>query len=161
VRIVDAASGEVKHRILHSDGVRGLAWHPHGQMVATGGADFNGYLWSLRSPESPLRVFSGHQSSLTEVVFHPNGQLLLSGSWDGTTRLWDTATGYELARLVGGGGGMQFSPDGKFLAFHPTPGTTNLELYELAATRAVRFLNEDDASPENAPAAKRNPGWWS
>src|SRR5262249_48095888 len=45
VWIMDSASGEVTNRILHPDVVRGLAWHPGGQLFATGCADFSAYLW--------------------------------------------------------------------------------------------------------------------
>src|SRR5262249_17953673 len=96
VFILNAKSGKVVNRLVHPDVVRGLGWHPEGQMVATGCADCNGYIWKLSEPQQPLRVLTGHQSSLLEVVFHSSGEWLVSNSWDGAVRLWETATGQEI-----------------------------------------------------------------
>src|SRR6185369_9820538 len=79
----------------------------------------------------------------------PDGQFAVSSSWDGTTRLWDIATGHELARLGSGGTHVQFSLDGRRLAFFPRPTPSTLMVCEVAATRALSFLRE----PELGPAA--------
>jgi signal transduction histidine kinase len=146
--------------LVHQQVVRGLAWHPGGDLLATGCHDQNAYLWSLSSPSKPIRTFVGHQSSLDEVCFHPSGQILASQSWDGTTRLWDVATGQELARMVGGGQDVRFSRDGRFFAFHRNSGwgASSFNLCEVADARAVRFLNESDANPPEASEPK--PAWW-
>jgi signal transduction histidine kinase len=159
VSILDVATRRETARLVHQQVVRGLAWHPDGELLATGCQDQNAYLWNPCSPSKPIRTFVGHQSSLVEVCFHPNGQILASDSWDGTTRLWDVATGQELARMVGGGQDVRFSRDGRFFAFHrDSGGTSSFNLCEVADARAVRFLNESDANSPQASEPK--PGWW-
>ncbi len=157
--ILDASTHAVMTRLVHPSPVRGLAWHPRQDIVATGCGDSRIYLWKISEPDHPLSVLSGHQSSVVEVLFHRNGEWLISNSWDGTTRLWDTVTGQELARLAEAGAGMRFSNDGHWLAWYtnvnPSLVPNSLKLFEVAARRAVRFLRQpDEFSPErgsNAP----------
>ena len=163
VFVMEVASGRVIHRLLHPDVVRGLAWHPQGQAIATGCADMNGYLWKLDHRERPIRTFSRHQASLTEVAFHSSGNWLSSGSWDGTTRLWDIVSGQEMARLTAGGGNMTFSRDGSQLAFYPSTNekTYSAQVCEIAARCALRFLRPPHPDPaETDPGIFKEAAHW-
>jgi WD40 repeat protein len=62
-----------------------------------------------------LRVFNGHQNSVTSVAFSPDGSKILTGSWDNTARLWNIVTGQQILTFTGHQEPVQsvaFSPDG-------------------------------------------------
>jgi hypothetical protein len=152
-RILDLSSGQLIASLSHGAGVRGAAWHPNGQTLATACDDFNVYVW--KPPQRrPLMSFAGHQSSCTDVVFDPQGQLLASSSWDGTTRLWDLATERQLVSLAQTGEELLFNTDGRSLAFRrPDNG---FQICEVAAKQVCRFLHEpgsalDDDGRERVP----------
>jgi signal transduction histidine kinase len=163
VLLVEAENGRVVQRLEHPNLVRGLSWHPQGQIVATGCADEKLHLWQLGAPPRTIGMLAGHQSAVKEVTFHPSGEWLASNSWDGTTRLWDTATGQELARMPCVGGGLTFSRDGSRLAFYPVvnPTTNGIALYEVPAKRALRFLRELDRDvDEGGTTESKSSGEW-
>jgi signal transduction histidine kinase len=163
VLLVEAENGRVEQRLEHPQVVRGLSWHPQGQIVATGCADEKLHLWQLGEPPRSIGILAGHQSSVMEVAFHPNGEWLVSNGWDGTTRLWDTATGQEAARMPCAGRGLSFNRDGSRLAFYPAVNlpTNGIQIYEVPAKRALRFLRESDRDvKEGGTSERRASGIW-
>jgi U4/U6 small nuclear ribonucleoprotein PRP4 len=83
----------------HTDRIGGIAWHPEATLslspevanLATGGADTDIHLWSLKN-ETPLSTLSGHKARIARVEYHPSGKYLASASFDSTWRLWDLTT---------------------------------------------------------------------
>src|SRR5262249_55880012 len=128
--------GHVLARLNHPRAVSGVAWHPGGQLLATGCGDFRIYVWDLSSPGQPLRVLPGHQSEVTLVAFASGGDLLASNSWDGTTRLWDPLGGREL--LTSPGQFLGFGPGDRQVAFCEA---RTIGLWELAAGHESRALH--------------------
>jgi U4/U6 small nuclear ribonucleoprotein PRP4 len=61
--------------------------------LATGGADDKVHLWSLASPDKPLRTLGGHLGRINNVAFHPHHPWMGSTSHDKTWILWDIETG--------------------------------------------------------------------
>jgi signal transduction histidine kinase len=159
VWIREVATGREVARLTHPGTVLGLAWDVEGSAVATGCIDHNVYLWRLDRPEEPLCAFAGHQSAVFDVAFHPDGHMLASSSWDGTMRLWDIATCQELVRLSGHGGNLQFARDGLWLGMGPTPNSGFISLYEVAQTRALRFLGEGAPVPSEPDTLKTSAIW--
>jgi WD40 repeat protein len=69
-----------------------VAVSPDGEQVAASirapGSDRDWVqCWKVATGES-LRVFKGHQGTITSLVFSPDGKYILSGSTDRTARLW-------------------------------------------------------------------------
>src|SRR5262249_31086127 len=92
VVVYDAATGQVKEKLAdHPAGVRDLAWHPLGHLLATASGD-DAYLWDAATGRQHA-VLRGHQGTVAGVAFLPPGDRVLSASWDGTTRVWEAATG--------------------------------------------------------------------
>jgi WD40 repeat protein len=73
----------------HSDDVFGLAFHPDGNRLASGGRDRVIWLWDLEKEQDVARLH-GHTTYVFSLAFSPDGKSLVSGSGDGTVRLWDT-----------------------------------------------------------------------
>jgi WD40 repeat protein/tRNA A-37 threonylcarbamoyl transferase component Bud32 len=76
-----------------------LAFHPDGNMIATGGTSHLIRLWDTATGRE-LAHWEGHDTSITALTFSPDGRTLVSGSADGTLKLWDLpAIRHELAVL--------------------------------------------------------------
>ncbi len=95
-------------------GAMGVGWHPEGEILGIGSADFNVYLWRLES-QAPTRVLRGHQAEVTSVKFHPGGRFLATAAWDGTTRVWDSHRGQLYLTTADAVDG--FLADGRGLSF--------------------------------------------
>jgi len=75
----------------HSSSIHAIAFHPDGQILASGAADRRVKLWHLESGISSCTL-SGHSSLIDAIAFSPDGQFLVSGSWDHTIKIWELTT---------------------------------------------------------------------
>lgn len=126
LRLWDASSREPIGESLnaHQTWISSLAFHPDGNLLATGSWDNSAILWDISDPSSPqmLSTVSEHSNRVTSIDFSPTADILATGSWDGDIILWDIsnpgspvmidrieASWREVMCLA-------FSPDGKILA---------------------------------------------
>ncbi|OHT04272.1 hypothetical protein TRFO_28257 [Tritrichomonas foetus] len=63
-------------------------WSPLGYHFVIGTDDKCSLLYSF-DREKPIRMFVGHQDSLTDIKFHPNAATIASASYDRSVMLWD------------------------------------------------------------------------
>src|SRR5262249_32765031 len=99
---------------------------------------------------------TGHEEKVRAVAFSPDGRRLASGSDDGTVNVWYAATGREILRLAGPGGGIQsvaFSPDNRLVAAGTADGP--IRLWD-AATGAERHALRGHVLPVAALAFRRD-----
>uniref|UniRef100_UPI003A10140F WD40 repeat domain-containing protein n=1 Tax=Frankia sp. Cas4 TaxID=3073927 RepID=UPI003A10140F len=61
------------------------------------------------------RTLTGPSCRVWSVGFSPDGTMIVSGGEDGSVRLWDTATGRQIAIMIGGRSGWALLlPDGSY-----------------------------------------------
>jgi len=158
LHIVDLDARRTIRSINVPQGLLAHAWHPHGELLATGCADWNIRLISADNGhvESTIR---GHRAEVRGVSFNPGGEFLASRSWDGTVRLWETQSGRELLRLEYDCLTMDFSLDGHKLGYRTRYGRWGC--FEVAGGRAYRALRPSDQE-EKGPwgMAFRPDGRW-
>jgi WD40 repeat protein len=75
----------------HSGPVYAVAWHPKGDILASGGADGDIRLWNDDGTQlgPPLRVGIGINRAVRSLVFIDEGRTLASADNDGRVILWD------------------------------------------------------------------------
>jgi WD40 repeat protein/tRNA A-37 threonylcarbamoyl transferase component Bud32 len=104
--------------------VEGIDYSPDGRYLAVGhGSLINRrgeiHVWDLVTLR-PIRIMRGHNQVITTVRFTLDGRSLVSAAWDKTVKVWDLANSLEVITLTGEAGGvpigMEFSPQGQFLA---------------------------------------------
>lgn len=69
------------------DDILFVEWHPKGNAILCGGADYMLYLLNGATGEF-LGCFSGHEGPVHMGHFTPNGKLIISSSEDKTIRVW-------------------------------------------------------------------------
>jgi WD40 repeat protein len=66
----------------------GLAFHPKGNLLATGAGDGKVKVWDIVNACCAL-TYSEHGQPVWSVDYHESGDFLLSSSMDHTVKLWD------------------------------------------------------------------------
>ena len=119
----------------HTDKVRTVAFHPSGEIIASGSSDTNIKLWSTESV-SELRTLAGHSAEIWSVDFDTKGRYLASGgdnklSEGGQIFLWDYKSSKILRTLdikTGTPIAIEISPDDQALAAQTTIHSTDMDL---------------------------------
>jgi WD40 repeat protein len=154
VQVLELNQGKAVLSVSIPTGVTGIAWNADGGILAAAADDHRIYVWDVskltqgsNSPEL-LQVLTGHQAEVTQVSFSAPNNLLASTAWDETVRIWEPISGKELIRAAGSGP-MQFSADGRRLAF--IAGTQQLVRWEFAAPSEYHVLRSHEAPRLKGP----------
>ena len=102
----------------HTDYVASVAFHPAGEILASGSGDRTVRLWETYTGAS-IRTLAGHKGYVESVAFSPDGRTLASGSDNGSVRLWNVYRGGNIRTLDGHRGHVEslaFGPRGQILA---------------------------------------------
>jgi WD40 repeat protein len=108
-----------------------LALSPDGKTAVTSGADRLIRIWDASYPRD-TNSLEGHRSWVNAVAFSPDSKTLGSVDYyQNTVKLWDVASRRFICDLPGhtnspSGGGVAFSPDGRFIAATSYSGLVRL-----------------------------------
>jgi len=102
----------------HYDYSFAAAWHPDGNIIATGNQDKTTRLYDLRQPSQSFALLKAHIGAVRSLRFSPDGAFLAVAEPADYVTLYDMASGCRRAQtidLFGEVSGVSFSPDGERL----------------------------------------------
>ncbi|ONK79284.1 uncharacterized protein A4U43_C01F4810 [Asparagus officinalis] len=113
--LVDAHTGKtVQEMHGHKDFSFASAWHPDGQMFATGNQDKTCRLWDVRNLSKSLAVLRGNIGAIRSVRFSSDGRFMCMAEPADFVHIFDVGSGYTKRQeldFFGEISGMAFSPD--------------------------------------------------
>jgi serine/threonine protein kinase len=150
VRIWDLETGGILQEMPgHTGVVWFVAFHPHGRLLASSGADATIRIWNVDTGKEVKTIDGPPASQMWSAVFSPDGKQLFSGGDDGVGRIWNVETG-ELIRTCEKHGKtinwVAWAPDGSLVYSAGWDGTlrgwdASTGMQRFAFTEAKRKIN--------------------
>ncbi|KAL6969101.1 hypothetical protein U1Q18_042993, partial [Sarracenia purpurea var. burkii] len=113
--IADAQSGKVVGNLKgHLDYSFASAWHPDGQILATGNQDTTCRLWDVRNLSESVSVLKGRMGAIRAIKFTSDGRFMAMAEPADFVHVFDTQSDYAKVQeidLFGEIAGISFSPD--------------------------------------------------
>ncbi|CAH8309567.1 unnamed protein product [Eruca vesicaria subsp. sativa] len=142
--LADAGSGKVIHTLQgHLDYSFSSAWHPNGQILATGNQDTTCRLWDVRNLSKSLKVLKGNMGAIRALRFTCDGRFLAMAEPADFVHVFDTEAGYSQCQeidMFGEIAGISFSPDTEAL-FVGVADRTYGSLLEFSRKRNHLYLD--------------------
>lgn len=117
--IIDTHSGKVTGSLKgHLDYSFASAWHPDGQILATGNQDTTCRLWDIRNLSKSLAVLKGNMGAIRALRFTSDGRFLAMAEPADFVHVFDTESGYVKCQeidIFGEIAGISLSPDAEAL----------------------------------------------
>jgi WD40 repeat protein len=134
---------ETRQLVGHADAVYALAFHPAGDLLASGSYDQTVKLWKWPSGEQ-VATLTGHTDQVYRIAFSADGSWLASGSADGTVRIWNVAR-RRLHRVLHGHNApvldVAFAPQQSMLASVGYDG--NARVWNVESGQQLQVLSHD------------------
>ena len=116
--ILFSVQAQVTHTLRgHSDAINSVAFHPAGDILASGSADHTIKIWDVKTHQL-LHSIQAHTGPVKDLSFNKDGTILASASADYTVKLWKV-DGYQLIKTLSKHTGVvsvvDFHPNGKTL----------------------------------------------
>ncbi|KAL6573315.1 hypothetical protein OROHE_001774 [Orobanche hederae] len=113
--MADAQSGKVISTLKgHLDYSFASAWHPDGQILATGNQDTTCRLWDIRNLSESIVVLKGRMGAIRTIRFTSDGRFMAMAEPADFVHVFDTKSDYAMVQemdLFGEIAGISFSPD--------------------------------------------------
>lgn len=93
--IWDVKTGQLRHKIGHSDEVNCVAFSPDGKFVGTGSDDCVVRVWDTTTGQIQ-HEFGDHQSSITHIAFSNDNLCVIACSISSELITWDHSTGMRM-----------------------------------------------------------------
>lgn len=144
----------LQHRSL--DGIRVCRFSPNSGYLATGGEDETLVVWDVMT-KTHLRIFRGHDATVSACSFTPDSSYVISGSMNGDLSLWDLTSDFEQPLACQSEGqdlgvtGCDFSPTvgikdvtknitGKHYLLATCGNTENVRLFRVVISEDVKEI---------------------
>lgn len=98
----------------HKDFSFAAAWHPNGNLLATGNQDTTTIIWDLRYPVAPLVTLPGRMGAVRSVRFSADGRFLAMAEPADFVHIYDVKANfdqYQEVDLFGEIAGVSFTPE--------------------------------------------------
>ncbi|KAK8708332.1 hypothetical protein V6N13_059375 [Hibiscus sabdariffa] len=142
--IAEAQSGKVTGTLKgHLDYSFASAWHPNGNILATGNQDTTCRLWDIRNLSKSLAILKGRMGAIRALKFTSDGRFLAMAEPADFVHVFDTESGYIKCQEIdffGETAGISFSPDTESL-FVGVADHTYGSLLEFNRRRHNRYLD--------------------
>ncbi|KAH1245260.1 putative WD repeat-containing protein C2A9.03 [Glycine max] len=142
--MADANSGKITGSLKgHLDYSFSSAWHPNGQILATGNQDKTCRLWDIRNLSQSMAVLKGRMGAIRALRFTSDGRFLAMAEPADFVHIFDSHSGYEQGQeidLFGEIAGISFSPDTEAL-FVGIADRTYGSLLEFNRKRHYNYLD--------------------
>ncbi|KAG1660732.1 hypothetical protein FOA52_003041 [Chlamydomonas sp. UWO 241] len=105
--------GQVAALTCHRDYSFACAWHPGGNLLATGNQDTSAAVWDVRRGDRPLARLVGHMGAIRSVRFSPDGRFLAIAEPADFVHVYDVRSGFAVEQeidLFGEIAGISFTP---------------------------------------------------
>ncbi|XP_039117477.1 uncharacterized WD repeat-containing protein C2A9.03-like [Dioscorea cayenensis subsp. rotundata] len=113
--LVDAQTGKIVHEMHgHLDYSFASAWHPNGQIFATGNQDRTCRVWDVRNLSKAVTVLGGNLGAIRSIRFTEDGRFMAMAEPADFVHIFDTGSGFERRQeldFFGEVSGISFSPD--------------------------------------------------
>ena len=118
VRFASIDRGRVERQLALPDGesVQVLAWNPEGDLLLTC-SEMQVFIGRFDAPGSPVKRLVKEDHPILGLAFSPDSAWILSSGYNGRSRIWDWSSETPLAEYAGSGGVIQWSPDGRWIAW--------------------------------------------
>eukprot|EP00262_Sarcandra_glabra_P013641 TRINITY_DN382_c0_g1_i8.p1 TRINITY_DN382_c0_g1~~TRINITY_DN382_c0_g1_i8.p1 ORF type:complete len:300 (-),score=28.64 TRINITY_DN382_c0_g1_i8:550-1449(-) len=142
--IADSQSGKTVGSLKgHLDYSFSSAWHPNGQILATGNQDTTCRLWDVRRLSESLAVLKGRMGAIRALKFTSDGRFMAMAEPADFVHIYDTESGYckeQEIDLFGEIAGISFSPDTEAL-FVGVADRTYGSMLEFNRRRSNQYLD--------------------
>ncbi|KAL8162353.1 hypothetical protein V2J09_013842 [Rumex salicifolius] len=117
--VVDAQTGKTIASVVgHKDYSFASAWHPNGQVFATGNQDKTCRVWDIRNLSKPVSVLKGNLGAARSIRFSSDGQFMVVAEPADFVHIYNTKTNYNKRQEIdffGEISGVSLSPDDESL----------------------------------------------
>ncbi|XP_039146499.1 uncharacterized WD repeat-containing protein C2A9.03 isoform X2 [Dioscorea cayenensis subsp. rotundata] len=142
--MAEAHSGKVIGALKgHLDYCFASAWHPDGNILATGSQDMTCRLWDIRNLSESMSVLKGRMGAIRGIKFSSDGRFLAIAEPADFVHVYDVSADYNKAQeidLFGEIAGLSFSPDTEAL-FIGIADRTYGSLLEFKRRHHYHYLN--------------------
>ncbi|KAJ9530591.1 hypothetical protein QJQ45_014784, partial [Haematococcus lacustris] len=147
----------VAHLPAHADFSFAAAWHPHGNLLATGNQDTTTVVWDIRNTGAPLTQLAAAMGAVRSLRFSQDGAFLAASEPADFVHIYDVASGFRTAQqieLFGDIAGFSFTPAGDafFVGIADTTYASLLQYNAVQRSVAHQWSGWDDDVTEAVPA---------
>ncbi|CAI6008770.1 unnamed protein product [Closterium sp. NIES-65] len=142
--LLDLTSGKVVARMQgHVDYSFATAWHPGGNLFATGNQDTTCRVWDRRRLDNSLFTLKGRLGAIRSLRFTSDGRFMAMAEPADFVHVFDTSSGFTRAQeidIFGEIAGISFSPDTEAL-FIGVADRTYSSLLEYTRAHSYAYLD--------------------
>lgn len=113
---LDSARVERRMELPPGETVQMLGWNPDGDLVQTS-SEMQIFIGRFDGPQIPTKRLVKEDHQVFGIAFSPDSSWVLSTGYNGRSRIWDWSSETAVAEHAGAGTAIQWSPDGRWIAW--------------------------------------------